>query len=130
MAQGRKRTVLVVDDDRDTVVFFRTLLEDAGFRITTAASVIDALRLAEYDPPDALVSDIAMPEGSGTSLLSAFRRREEFRRIPIIVVSGYPRDSPIYQGRNFEWDHYLQKPVDGGELIAVLNDLLDRPPES
>src|SRR6478672_7294591 len=68
-AEAEKRCVLVVEDHNDTLFSMKVLLKRLGFEVLTAKNMSDALRIAEKQHFDILLSDIGLPDGSGLELL-------------------------------------------------------------
>lgn len=116
----RPSRVLLVDDHADTTELLQLLLTRRGFDVTTARSVATAVAVLESGPVDVLVSDIALPDGSGCDLLERLRSRA---RLPAVAVSGLDRDVDIRRGREAGFDAYLTKPVSIEKLVRVLQTL-------
>ncbi len=83
------RTVLVADDERDTVDTTAVMLEGCGYEVLRAYSAREALlRLDDHPEIALLVSDIRMPEVDGFDLLRVVRYR--FRSLPVVLMTGLP----------------------------------------
>jgi CheY-like chemotaxis protein len=124
---GDKRTVLIVDDEPDTLTYFSSLLEDQGFATVTAANGADAIARVEVAPPDLITLDITMPGSSGVRCYRQLREHETWRRIPVIVVTGVSEDFRTFISSRKHVpppDGYLSKPVDEGDLLALVRRLL------
>jgi PAS domain S-box-containing protein len=110
--------VLVVDDDTDTRDGLRLALEIYGARVTVAESITAALVALTAERPDAIVSDIGMPGGSGLDLIRTVR--EQLGNLPAIAISGYAsredRDAALAAG----FTEHLTKPVDLSRLLGNL----------
>ncbi len=90
---GRQaKTVLCVDDHRETLVIRRMLLEVAGYAVMTASSGAEALQLMEQAAVDAVVLDYRMPGMDGGEL--AARLRQMRPGLPLIMLSGYAAEIP------------------------------------
>src|SRR6185295_151505 len=81
--------VLIVDDDRDICEVLQFVLEGQGAVVTVAASAAEALSALERSMPDVLLSDIAMPGGSGYDLMRRVVASEGGRDLPAAALSGY-----------------------------------------
>jgi CheY-like chemotaxis protein len=115
--------VLLVDDDVDALQVMGLVLEMQGATVRCAASAPGALQGLTGFRPDVLVTDLAMPEFSGTALLGAFREKtSDGPRIPALAVSGVS-DADEALGRGF--DAFLPKPVDPERFIRAVRDLAD-----
>lgn len=121
---GSSAHVLVVEDNALVTSATRILLEDAGFRVTTAARLADAYSVVRSDPPDAVLLDLRLPDGDGLSLLS--RLREEDVPLPVVAaLTG--RDEPEIRARCLRAGcaTVLVKPVDARALAATVRALLE-----
>jgi ATP-dependent Clp protease ATP-binding subunit ClpA len=79
-------TVLLVDDNRDLLRFLERLMADAGWRLLTAESAVEARRLCAEHKPEAALLDYMLPDGNGVELAAEFKR--EAPRIMAIVMTG------------------------------------------
>jgi signal transduction histidine kinase len=113
-----KRDLLYVDDERDNIVVFEAAFED-DFRVFTAESGREALRILDEHPIPVVVSDQRMPEMTGTELFSVMRRRHP--HIQRIILTGYTQPEgmidAINQGQVF---HFVKKPWERPYLQSVL----------
>lgn len=115
--------VLVVDDEPQLLRGLRIVLRSAGYMVETARTVLDALaRVAEH-PPDALVLDLALPDGDGVGVCREVRRCSE---LPILIISGVGDERDRVRALDAGADDYLAKPFGGEELIARVRALLHR----
>jgi two-component system OmpR family response regulator len=103
--------VLIVEDNALVTSATRILLEDAGFRVSAAARVADALMVCRSDRPDAVLLDLRLPDGDGLQLLT--RLRDDGAALPVVVaLTG--RDEPEIRARCLRAGciEVLVKPVD------------------
>ena len=117
--------VLVVDDDLDTLEMLKVVLQERGVEVITASSAVDALNALEHSLPDALVSDLAMPEQDGYELIEHIRQRgpERGGNIPAVALTAYARAEDRVRALTGGFQMYVPKPVDPNELVAVVADL-------
>jgi CheY-like chemotaxis protein len=85
---GHDVTVLVVDDDGDSVEAMREILSAEGHRVLTAMNGRDALELTRREHPDLVLLDLEMPGMDGRSFLSELRSHADVSDVPVVVVSG------------------------------------------
>ena len=111
--------VLVVDDGITQRMFYRSVLEAAGFVVEEAANGMEGYEKALAQPFDLLIVDINMPKMDGYSMMRMIRDDPAVRMIPTLMISteGGPKDlvKAFEAGANF----YLQKPVQPDELTDV-----------
>ncbi len=82
------KTILIVEDDFDTLHPLSELLRLRGYEVVTATEADAALTLARRHKPALILTDIALPGASGLSLISNVRRNEDISSTPIIAISG------------------------------------------
>jgi CheY-like chemotaxis protein len=82
------KTVLVVEDDFDTLHPLAELLRLKGYTVSTATEVQQGLTIARHHPPDLIITDIALPGPSGLHFIVQVRRDPQLKNTPIIVISG------------------------------------------
>jgi signal transduction histidine kinase/ActR/RegA family two-component response regulator len=114
--------ILVVDDDQDALDMLTVVLTEAGAAVRTAASATEALALLRWIRPDVLVSDLAMPDEDGYSLIRNLRaiERESGRETPAVALTAYVRVQDRARAEAAGFNVFVEKPVDPEELIAVL----------
>lgn len=118
-------TIVVVDDDGDTRELLQSLLTTAGARVHLAPTADEGFRLCVEERPDALISDIAMPERDGYALLRQLHKAlgNEMPRATIALSAfAGARDRQLSAEAGF--DRHVSKPFDSDELIEMLRDLL------
>jgi DNA-binding response OmpR family regulator len=108
------RKILVVDDDRATRVGLVALLESEGYDVVGADNLKAARRVMSEESPDLLITDVRLGEFNGLHLAAANRRK-----VPIIVVTGYP--DPVLEETAKDFDaEFLLKPIKPSELLALV----------
>jgi CheY-like chemotaxis protein len=131
-------TILMVDDDRDLVLTLRLVLEEAGYRVISAANAEQGMASAETERPDLILLDIMMPNATeGFHFVWKLRRREEpfFQKVPIVVLSAihektnirfYPdsSDGTYRAGEFLPVQDFLDKPVDPAQLLERVGRVL------
>jgi CheY-like chemotaxis protein len=115
-------SILLVDDEPDSLETLRLLLVDEGFDVRVAANGAEALeRIAEL-VPDLLIVDIMMPAMTGLDLCTRLRAQPATCAIPCIAYSGYPLTQK--HGDDHPYDRVLLKPTDFAELLRAVRELL------
>jgi PAS domain S-box-containing protein len=120
--------ILVVDDEPDTRVMLRNLLETYGATVATAASAAEALALLDTQHIDLLLSDIGMPEADGCSLIRDIRSLEDQTKadIPAIALTAYARTQDRTRVLLAGFTSHMPKPVEPLELLAMVATLTGR----
>ena len=123
----RGAQLLVVDDDQDALDMLSMLLGEAGASVRTATSAAEALALLRWIRPHVLLSDLAMPDEDGYSLIRSLRTIERHggRRTPAVALTAYVRVQDRARAVDAGFDVFVEKPVDPDELVSVIAGLLD-----
>jgi CheY-like chemotaxis protein len=113
--------ILVVEDHRDTRQVLVGLLTRWGYVVSSADSLKGGMDRLETEPPiDVILSDIALPDGTGYALVSEARRRG--KRVLAIALSGYAYPSDVHIAKLTGFDHHLSKPCDCHYLRTILEE--------
>jgi signal transduction histidine kinase len=123
-----KLRILLVEDHHDTAEILGHLLSRQGCEVRTAESVGQALDVAEDYDFDILVSDIGLPDGRGTDLLTQLRNNAG-HPIRAIAMSGFGMEKDVERSRTAGFAEHLTKPVDFGALRQALARLATGEPE-
>ena len=115
--------VLVVDDERQILRALQTSLRGAGYEVETAETAEKALVAAAMRPPEAVILDLLLPDGTGTDVVRELRT---WSSAPVIVLSAVGEEREKVAALNAGADDYVTKPVGIDELIARLRAVLRR----
>ncbi len=116
-----RRTVLVVDDNRQLLEFLTDALEELGnFRVVTAIDGADGLERYFELRPHCMIIDVRMPGIDGYQLVRALRGDPDSASTPLIILSAMAQDRDQLIGLFAGADVYLQKPVRPLDLIAAI----------
>ncbi|MGB9179891.1 MAG: ATP-binding protein [Pyrinomonadaceae bacterium] len=120
--------VLLVDDDADTLAMLDRLIAQCGAEIITARSAAEALSIIESSKVDVIVSDIAMPEEDGYTLIRKVREMEQKRggRLPAVALTAYAMTEDRLRALSSGFQAHVSKPIEPNELLMVLASLVDR----
>ena len=115
--------VLVVDDERQILRALEMKLHGAGYAADTAATARDALAQTAMRPPEAVILDLLLPDGSGTDVCRDLRK---WSTAPILVLSAVGEEKEKIAALDAGADDYVTKPFSGDELLARLRAALRR----
>jgi two-component system, OmpR family, KDP operon response regulator KdpE len=115
--------VLVVDDEPQIVRGLRVVLRNAGFQVDSAGTKEEALDALSHRPPDAVLLDLVLPDGSGVDVCKQVR---EWSHVPIVVVSAVGDEREKVRALDAGADDYVTKPFGSEELAARLRAVLRR----
>ncbi len=110
--------ILIVEDHDDTRDALERFLSRCGYGVEVAADLRTALTLLQAQPFDVVVSDIALPDGTGYALISEARRRGITVTAIALTAYSYPRGAE--EPRVTGFDFYLKKPLDCTKLRLLL----------
>ena len=124
-ASARRWRVLVADDSITTRALEQSVLEAAGFEVTTAVDGADAWRQLEKSDIDLLVSDIEMPNMDGLALTRAVRTSDRLANLPVVLVTSLDTPEARERGLAAGADAYVGKSSAGqAGLLATVRGLL------
>ena len=112
--------VLVADDDPDTRLLFRTVLEVRGYCVIEAEDGEETVSAAESACPDLILMDGSLPRLSGLEAARQIRQSAHIGHIPIVFISGHAGAAFIALAREAGCDDYFVKPFDLSQLEGVL----------
>ena len=112
---------LIVDDDTTFREQLVAALQNRGYRVRGAASMVEALRAIERRVPSILVTDLRMPEHSGIELLKHIQSSIEEHAIQVLVLTGYGSITTAVEAMRLGCVNYLTKPVDVDTILAALD---------
>ena len=116
--------ILLADDDRDTALTLATILRDEGDEVHTVLRGDEVLEVARLFRPDVLILDVNMPGMSGYAIAHEVRDRSGVAAPLLIAISGvWTGPADRVTGKAVGFDHYLVKPCEPGQLLALLEPL-------
>lgn len=120
-ATGRKRRILVIDDNADAALTLAMYLEVAGHEVFVENSSRRGRERARTELPDVCILDIGLPEMDGNELARHIRAEPELNQALLIAVTGYAQEQDRERAMTSGFDHYLVKPVDAGKLLTLIS---------
>jgi len=118
--------VLVVDDNEDAADTCATLLDIAGYTVRVAYTPEAALETLRDFKPDIAILDIGLPRMSGYTLAGLMKDAPSSYRGALVALTGYGQAADMAASRQAGFDAHLTKPVNPGELLALLVQLAKR----
>lgn len=115
--------LLVVDDEPQIVRGLRVILGDAGYEVEAAATKESALDAVSVRPPDGILLDLVLPDGSGVEVCAEIRKWSE---LPIVVLSAVGDEREKVRALDAGADDFVTKPFGAEELLARLRAVLRR----
>ena len=127
MQLGKKRRILLVEDEESITVPLSEALSREGFDTSVAGSASAALELAKQVRPDLVLLDVMLPDGSGFDVARELRRDS---RMPIIMLTARGEEADRVAGLELGADDYVVKPFSARELVARVRAVLRRVAET
>jgi CheY-like chemotaxis protein len=124
MAEEHK-TILIVEDEPDTATYLTTLLGDAGYNTIQAEDGDQALERVKANRPDLITLDISMPKKSGVRFYRDMKESDEWKGIPIVIVTGLSSDFEKFISTRRHVpapDGYVSKPIDKELMLSMIQD--------
>ncbi len=124
--------LLLVEDHVDTARVLARLLTRAGHAVSVAHTVAEGLAACDGAGFDLLVSDLGLPDGSGTDVVRGFRRRyghggSDGRPVGAIALTGFGAEDDVSRTRTAGFDAHLTKPVAFDLLTATIRRVMTTP---
>jgi PAS domain S-box-containing protein len=125
LAALRDTSIVVVDDEADSRELVASILEQAGARVRSAASVAEGLRAVYDEPPDLVICDLGMPYANGFDFLGQLRLMGgRYARTPAIALTAYAREEDRQRALAAGFQAHVGKPFDVPALLERVADLL------
>lgn len=118
--------LLLVDDEPGLREAVQAYLEDSGFSVEVASNARDAWEWLQKHSPDLVISDLMMPQVDGYQFLKQMREDPRFKALPVVFLTARGMKSDRIAGYQAGCDAYLPKPFDPDELVAIVQNLLER----
>lgn len=123
------QTILIIDDDIDTLKLVGIMLERKGFRILASTTGEKGLRLAQKEYPDLVLLDVMIPDINGYEIARSLRSDPATENTPIIMFTARSQVDDKVEGLEAGADAYITKPARPRELFAQVNSVLKRTPQ-
>jgi hypothetical protein len=114
-------SILLVEDDPDTLEILSQLLEDTGYVVERAESVAVALQRAASQSFDLVISDIGLPDATGIDLITELRARGNATKA--IAISGFGAEGDVQRALSAGFTAHLIKPISVDQLMALVSQL-------
>jgi CheY-like chemotaxis protein len=124
---AENKTVLIVDDEPDVVTWISTLLEDNGYSTVSAQNGEEALNRIKEARPDLVTLDISMPGTSGVRFYRDMKENDEWKTVPIVVVTGISDDFKQFISTRRQVpppEGYISKPIEEKEILDLVKKLI------
>ena len=120
------KRILVVDDDENILSLERTILEQKGFHVTTAAGGEEALKLLREQAFDLVLLDVMMPDKDGFEVCRQIKQDSRTKTIPVIFLTAKGGVEALAEGFESGAVMYINKPFTANKLLTIVNTMLEQ----
>ena len=121
------KTILLVEDNEDNLIVYRTILDHVGYRVIEARDGEEGVARARADLPDLILMDVSLPKMDGWEATRRIKADEETRQIPIIAVTAHALDDDREKATQVGCDGYLAKPVAPRRVVEEVERFIGKP---
>lgn len=125
-----KKTILVVDDEKDLLDLIEYNLKKEGFKVLKAENGEKGIEVAKEHKPDLVLLDVMMPKMDGLEAVEIMRKDNDLKRIPIIFLTARSDEKTEIEGLNRGGDDYITKPISTTKLVSRIKAVMRRFDES
>ena len=125
------KKIMIVEDDPSIRDYLEAIFQDNGYDTCTVTSGVDAIKMVKDTVPDLITLDLIMPGSWGNIFYRKLQRQEQFKDIPIIIISGAESQEPVTDEiktvimKLEKASAFLKKPFDKEELLNIVNRILN-----
>ena len=117
-------SILVIDDSNTNLVLLESLLQKRGYRVFSALNAREGLESIEKEIPDLIYLDFLMPEIDGLEFVRLLRKRDDWKDIPVVILSAVSDSEIIKQSRELGVREYITKPINVHKILDLTNQIL------
>jgi len=118
--------ICIIEDNTPIRKLFSTILKKSGFDTIDFSDGKPALEWLENNKAEAVITDILLPDLSGTEILSIIRSKPDGNHVPMIAVTGFAKSNDREQFLNIGFDSYISKPINAAtfadDVRKVISD--------
>ena len=114
--------ILVVDDDPAISALLKNRLEFNGYEVSVASNGVQAYAMALERRPDLIMLDVCMPVMDGLQFIKEIRWKEEFKGIPVLIVTARTKTQSLFEEAGF--NHFIAKPFNTDRLLNLVDQCL------
>ncbi len=119
-----EKKALIIDDAPGIIHYLETQLGKSGYMVISAENGKAGLQKVKSEIPDLIILDVILPELNGSVLCGVLKFDEQFKKIPVILLTVKDKDRDKEIGRMVRADAYMTKPFDMAELKKIIRNLI------
>jgi len=124
VGKEKTKSILVVDDEKDTANYIKEFLSSEGYEVYVAYNGPDAVILSKEKIPDLILLDLNMPGMDGFAVMKILKQDKITEHIPIVVLTGYDLKGYRQRALLYGASEYFTKPISEKELIENIKKML------
>src|SRR3984885_5494778 len=121
----RTPTVYFIDDSATMREVIKIAFRRESINVITCADAASALAQFEQNPPDAVITDVIMPDQDGYAVCTQIKQHQQFGKIPVVLMSGVVNKTVADKAVSVQADELIRKPFQPQELIGRVKALLN-----
>jgi two-component system, OmpR family, phosphate regulon response regulator PhoB len=121
---SKSKQILIIEDDNDILQVLETVLTYNEFTVTSIEGTDDIYESIEKYKPDLILTDYLLTGLNGGKICQLIKSNKETCHLPVILISAYPDLATSFG--NFGFDAFMNKPFNIGDLVATIEDLLEK----
>ena len=119
--------ILIVDDSHTTRILQKNILTNQGYNVSIATNPYNALDKMSTAKYDLIITDLQMPNMTGLEFIAEFRKIQNYKNCPVIIVSSEPKEKYITEIQSLKVSAYIQKNLfKQEEYVSTIEKLLDK----
>jgi CheY-like chemotaxis protein len=119
-----RKKILVVDDEQDQVAIIKKQFEAVGYEVAIAYDGEEAISKVRAAKPDLIILDVMMPGINGYEVCAILGREENYKNIPVIMLTAQRKAEDIKKGMDAGVVSYVQKPFKMAVLVGITKGIL------
>lgn len=123
---GKKKKILVVEDDPMISSMYKTKFESDGFDVLTADNGVKGFELAKKEKPDIIMLDVILPQLDGFSVLDNIKKDKAVKNIPVIMLTNLGTEEDKAKGKKIgALDYFVKASLTPGQVSAKIKQYLN-----
>jgi two-component system cell cycle response regulator DivK len=127
MSEVSRKTVLLVEDNEDNLVVYRTILEHVGYVVIEARDGEEGIARARAERPDIILMDISIPKLDGWEATVRLKEDGDTAAIPIVALTAHALEEDRAKAMRAGCDGYLAKPVEPRRVVQEVEKFIGPP---
>ncbi|HKL67899.1 MAG TPA: response regulator, partial [Bacteroidales bacterium] len=120
-----KKEILIIDDSNTNLVLLESLLRKNGYIVHSALNAKEGIKTMQQSVPDLIYLDLVMPEVDGLKFIQMIRERDEWKDVPVVIISAVSDKKVIRQSIEMGVIDYITKPIDIEKIISLTNGIFE-----